>query len=161
MRRSALLSTLAVLTALTAAGACFAEGDCAPLPGGRPPFIDCPPPQMAGDIVMVPMRAIFEFMGCAVQFWPETGAIEARQGSHVVDLWLGNTSARVNGRVMTMQLAPRQIDGATYIPLRFVATAMGAGVDWSEDTKTVAVRYARRKGTLKLGQRGISAIYCG
>ena len=111
---------------------------------------------------MVPMRAIFAFMACSVRFWPETSAIEvhAYDGKAIV-LWLGNRQAQVGGRLMTLQVPPRTVGDTTYVPLRFIATAMGATVAWSEATKTATVCYCRRKGMMRLGQRGIAAIYCG
>ena len=162
MKRIVIVGVLAVVSAIAAGQVAWGEGHCAPLPGDRPPFIDCPPPIVADGTVMVPMRAIFTFMSCSVRFWPETNAIEvhAYDGKAIL-LWLGNKQARVDGRLMTLQAAPRAVGDTTYVPLRFIATAMGATVGWSEATKTATVCYCRRKGTLTLEQRGISAIYCG
>jgi hypothetical protein len=160
MRRAVLVLVLLLSVVVLAAGVGWSEG-CAPLPGDRSPFIDCPPPLVMGGAVMIPMRPMFTFMAATVQFWPETGAIQARAFDRTITMWLGNTQARVAERLMTMQVPPTEVNGSTYIPLRFIATALGATVGWDENSKTVTVCYCRRKGTMKVGERGISAVYCG
>ena len=162
MKHAVASGGLGLLIAIAAMPAAWCGGTCAPLPGDRPPFIDCPAPIAAEGAVLVPMRAIFTFMACTVRFWPETNAIEvhAYDGKTII-LWLGNKQAQVDGRLMTLDVPPRAVDDTTYVPLRFIATAIGATVGWSEATKTATVCYCRRKGTMQLGRRGISAVYCG
>lgn len=97
-----------------------------------------------------------------VQFWPEAGAIEARSSSgKVIDMWLGNIQAKVDGQLIRLDVAPREINGTTYVPLAFVARAMGATVKWNEKTKTVTITSSGCSSTMTIGQRGIHAAACG
>ena len=107
---------------------------------------------------MVPMRAMFEWLGCKVTYWPQNGAIEAAGSGKTINLWVGNSKARVDGQTVALQAAPREINGTAYVPLRFVAVAMGASVDWSESAQTVTVKQGGRTGIMKVGQRGIRTI---
>ena len=109
---------------------------------------------------MVPMRAIFEWLGCAVQFYPENNGIRARGAGKTIEMWLGNDQARVDGRIVALDAAPRELDGNTYVPLRFVGESMGAEVQWTESTKSATVKYGGKMGIMRVGQRGILSMAC-
>jgi len=110
---------------------------------------------------MVPMRTVFTWFGLSVQFWPEAGAIEARGTGKTIGMWLGNNQAKVDGRLMRLDAAPREINSTTYVPLAFAARAMGAEVQWTEKTKTVSIRWSGRMATMRVGQRGMRTVSCG
>jgi hypothetical protein len=111
---------------------------------------------------MVPMRAAFNWFGLPVQFWPEAGALEGRNSSgKTIDMWLGNTQARIDDRLVRLAAAPREINGTVYVPIAVVARAMGASVSWNETTKTVTMYWSGRTGVLHVGQRGIHGAGCG
>lgn len=46
---------------------------------------------------------------------------------------------RVNGLIIMPDVSPVVVDGRTLVPVRFVAEALGAFVDWNEDTNTVII----------------------
>lgn len=45
----------------------------------------------------------------------------------------------VDGKELHPTLQPRMIDGHVMVPLRTVAEALGADVDWNADTRTVTI----------------------
>lgn len=113
--------------------------------------------------VMVPMRAIFEWLGARVDYDSATGAITARRGDTTVRIRVGDNHALVNG-VHTSLDAPAESRGVrTCVPLRFVAEALGARVDWDERTGTVTIHQGSRSGTIKVapGPTGGKAITSG
>lgn len=95
------------------------------------------PPVMRGNRVFVPMRAIFERLGSTVVY--SNGNINAQGNGHSVHLTMGSTQAMINGQSYTMDVAPFSIAGRTEVPLRFVAQALGATVNWNSNTSTVAI----------------------
>ena len=95
------------------------------------------PPVMRSNRVFVPMRAIFERLGSSVAF--SNGVINSQGNGRNVHLTIGSTNASVNGSPITMDVAPFTIAGRTEVPLRFVAQALGATVDWNANTSTVAI----------------------
>lgn len=95
------------------------------------------PPVMRNGRVFVPMRAIFERLGSSVVF--SNGNINSQGNGHNVHLVIGSTNASVNGQAITMDVAPFTIAGRTLVPLRFVAQALGANVDWNSNSETVAI----------------------
>lgn len=59
---------------------------------------------------------------------------------------LGNDQAqasditlRIDGRVVQSDVAPFILDGRTFVPLRFIAEALGEDVQWDGNTRTVYI----------------------
>jgi formylglycine-generating enzyme len=108
---------------------------------------DAPAYQSKGT-TMVPMRAIFEWLGAEVSFDSATGLITAKRGEQVVSLKPGDRTATVNGESKTMSAPAETRQGRTFVPLRFVAEAFGADVGWDASTGTVTVKDGVNSGTL-------------
>jgi hypothetical protein len=54
-------------------------------------------------------------------------------------LAIGETDYTVGGVSRTMDTAPEIVNGRTMVPLRFVAEALGAKVDWNNNSRTAIV----------------------
>jgi hypothetical protein len=67
--------------------------------------------------------------------------LDIRLGSRTVTMWVGKTTAKVNGSSTAMSTAPAIIGGRTMIPLRFVAENLGCLVGWDQPTKGVTLVY--------------------
>ncbi|MBQ7040112.1 MAG: copper amine oxidase N-terminal domain-containing protein, partial [Clostridia bacterium] len=86
---------------------------------------------------MVPMRAIFEALGCTVAWDGDTQqAIGIKNGNKVV-VAIGNTAAYIGGEFTEIDQPPVLMNSRTLVPLRFVSEAYGCEVDWNGDTQTV------------------------
>jgi hypothetical protein len=79
---------------------------------------------------MVPMRGIFESLGAQVEWLAESQTILAHRGNREVRLQIGSTMAYVDGVGRPMDVAPAIQQDRTYVPLRFVAEALNASVNW-------------------------------
>jgi len=97
------------------------------------------PPVVLDGRVLVPLRGIFEQMGATVEWENATRTVLAVRGSTVVELVIGRRSAQVNNRTVPMDVPAMIIGGRTLVPLRFISEAMGATVQWQEDTRTVLI----------------------
>jgi hypothetical protein len=95
------------------------------------------PPVMRNSRVFVPMRAIFERLGSTVAY--SNGQINAQGNGRSVHLTLGSNTATINGQPLQMDVAPFTVAGRTEVPLRFVAQALGASVNWNGNTQTVYI----------------------
>ncbi|HUA08495.1 MAG TPA: copper amine oxidase N-terminal domain-containing protein [Candidatus Acidoferrales bacterium] len=110
---------------------------------GTPMTFDQPPVVQAGR-VYVPLRGIFERLGASVVC--QSGTINAMSRGRVISLRIGSTSAVVDGRTQALD-APPFIEGSrTLVPLRFVAQALGASVNWNDGTSTVTIESAYAVG---------------
>lgn len=94
-------------------------------------------PVVVNNRVFVPMRAIFERLGSTVSY--ANGNINAQGNGRSVHLAIGSMNASVNGNPLTMDVAPFLVNGRTEVPLRFVAQALGANVNWNGNTSTVYI----------------------
>lgn len=53
----------------------------------------------------------------------------------------------VNGKEINSDIPPQIINGRTMVPIRFVAEALQANVEWDENTKTVKITTASQSAT--------------
>jgi hypothetical protein len=103
---------------------------------GQPQTFPQPPIEQAGR-VFVPLRGIFEQLGASVVY--QNGTINATGRGRTVSLTIGSTQALVNGQPVTLDSPPFIAGASTLVPLRFVATALGANVQWNDGTSTVVI----------------------
>jgi hypothetical protein len=97
------------------------------------------PPQMQGSRIMVPMRGVFEHMGAQLAWDPSARTVRAVRGESRVVVTVGKTDAMVNGQVAAVETPPIVAEGRVMVPLRFLAHALGAKVEWLGADRTVAI----------------------
>ncbi len=127
------------------------------LPGGDVPSPGLPAPSSAsaaGALLIfgrayVPMRAVFEWLGATVGY--SEGIIAAVSGARSVRLAVGSHQAHIDGRPVQMDTFPVVIAGICFVPLRFVATSMGASVSYDVATATATISQDGRSITYSVG----------
>jgi len=125
------------------------------------------PPLIIGNRTMVPMRVIFEAFGFEVEWFEESQDIQATMRSDANDLGFGwgtlvelridNTEMRVSGgpvtvddrppplipwsthMIITLDVPPMIVDNHTLVPLRAIMIGLNSGVEWDDDTRTIAI----------------------
>lgn len=103
---------------------------------GQTMSFDQPPIVQAGR-VFVPLRGVFQQLGASVVY--ANGQINATGNGRTISLRIGSTQALVDGRPATLDVAPFVVGSRTLVPLRFIAQALGASVNWNDSTSTVVV----------------------
>jgi predicted secreted protein len=96
-----------------------------------------PPPIERAGRVFVPLRGVFERLGASVVY--ANGTINATGNGRNIQLHIGSNAATVNGSAQTLDQAPFVIGASTYVPLRFVSEALGAGVNYDGANQIVAL----------------------
>ena len=124
-----------------------AENDISVVVDGTTLTFDVPP-TVVNQRTMLPLRAVFEFLGAEVEWIPEENGIRATTDTLDLYMQLGNPEMTVNGVVYPLDAAPFAINGRTLIPVRAVSEAFAAEVEWIQETSTVKIatydeRYAR------------------
>lgn len=71
----------------------------------------------------------------------------------VITLTIGSVNATVNGESVANDVAPMVVNDRTMLPIRFVAEALGANVDWYEPLQTVTVKSRKTDISIKIGQK--------
>lgn len=97
------------------------------------------PPQLINDRTMVPMRAIFEALGCSVSWNDESQTATGERNGKRVSVTIGSSNASVGGLPVTIDQSAVLINDRTLVPLRFVSEAFDAEVMWNNDTQTVTI----------------------
>ncbi len=95
------------------------------------------PPRMVDGRILIPLRAVFNALGATVKY--ENKIIEGRRGDKSVILSPGQPTAKINGKDVELDVPPMLIDKVTYVPLRFVASALGDDVKYDAAAKTIIV----------------------
>ncbi|HEY2474056.1 MAG TPA: copper amine oxidase N-terminal domain-containing protein [Candidatus Cybelea sp.] len=98
-----------------------------------------PPIERAGR-VFVPLRGIFEQLGASVVY--SNGQINATGRGRTISLTIGSTQAVVDRQPATLDVAPFIVGATTFVPLRFISQALGASVNWNNQTSTVTIASA-------------------
>lgn len=134
-----LLASLTLVLALVVPSIASAQAQNATVTvsvNGQTIQFDQPPVERAGR-VYVPLRGVFEHLGASVVY--QNGQINATRGSTTVQLNIGSTSAIVNGQQMALDSPPFLIGARTLVPLRFVAQALGAIVNYDNSNQSVSI----------------------
>ena len=102
-------------------------------------------PKIVNDRTMLPMRAIFEILGARVTWVAEHKTIFAVAGPHLMVLQIGNDVMSLQKvsddttEVITLDAPPYIYKDRTLVPVRAVAEAMDAKVEWDAETRTVTI----------------------
>jgi hypothetical protein len=109
---------------------------------GQPVAMDVPP-KMINASLMVPLRFVGYGLGAQVEWHPQRREAVIRGGGRTVIARVGDYRLRFDGQTITSYDPPRIIQGRVLLPLRVVAYALGAEVDWDARTKVVGITTAR------------------
>ena len=99
--------------------------------------------QIINDRTMVPLRKIFEVLGCEIEWNGETRTVIAKQAEKEIVLQINNKVAikRENGEEekIILDTAPVIVNSRTLVPLRFVAESLEKQVGWDKSSYTAII----------------------
>lgn len=95
------------------------------------------PPITVNGRVLIPLRKVFNALGASVKY--ENKMIDSQRGQQTVQLSPGSNAAKINGQDVLLDVPPLLVGTVTYVPLRFVAQALGSNVAYDAAAKTVTV----------------------
>lgn len=87
-------------------------------------------PMVVNGRTLVPIRAVIENLGGTVEWDATDQKTTVKLGDNTVDLWIGKTTARVNGSETITDAPPNIINSRTMLPLRFISESLGSEVYW-------------------------------
>ncbi|MDO4563635.1 MAG: copper amine oxidase N-terminal domain-containing protein, partial [Clostridia bacterium] len=98
------------------------------------------PPTIENNRTLAPMRAIFEALGCTIEWDDETKTVTAAaDDGTVITLTIGEMFAMKNGEVLELDCAAKIENGRTVVPVRFIAEALSCTVNWNNDARCVEI----------------------
>ena len=82
------------------------------------------------DRTLLPLRLISETLGAKVSWSDKERKVTIEDSGNKIELIIGDMHPKINGKTTTIDVAPRIYNDYTYVPVRFVAEALGCKVDW-------------------------------
>ncbi|WP_375790276.1 copper amine oxidase N-terminal domain-containing protein [Paenibacillus agricola] len=76
-------------------------------------------------------------LGFGVRWDQDSRTVFAEKAGVQITLQVDNTEAILNGDSTTLSVAPRNIEGSVFVPIRFVGEASSFEVSWDSATKTI------------------------
>lgn len=143
IKRISILTIIASIL-ISVCSVCCAENDISVRLNNEQLEFDIPP-QLIGDRTMVPMRAIFEALGCDVKWIDEHSLIIAMNGEKIIAMMIGKANMPIQNivtgeeKTAVLDSPPVIVNDRTLVPVRAVSEALGAEVDWIEETNTVVI----------------------
>ncbi len=96
-------------------------------------------PIIKNDRTLVPMRAIFEALGAEVTWDNTERAAVGKKDGNTVKIKIGEAALYKNGERIELDCAAEIANDRTLVPVRAIAEAFGAHVDWDNDTRCVII----------------------
>jgi len=91
--------------------------------------------------ILVPMRAIFEALGADVYWEAASQTITATRGADTIMMSISESEMTRNGHTISFDVAPSIRDGRAFVPVRAIAEALDAEVNWDSGSNTVLIRH--------------------
>ena len=96
-------------------------------------------PIIRNSRTMLPVRFVAENLGATVGWDDATKTVSVKSADATIEIVIGATTAKVNGKEITLD-SPAFIENSrTYLPVRVVAENLGATVAWDDATKTATL----------------------
>ncbi|MDD4663346.1 MAG: stalk domain-containing protein [Caldisericia bacterium] len=97
-------------------------------------------PFIRSNRTYVPLRFLAEAFQMDIQWIGPEQKIILKEEGVVIELWINRSVVRKNGQETRIDAVPLLIKSRTYVPIRFVAEALDARVEWESKTQTVIIR---------------------
>jgi|GEM_PF-4834735 len=115
-------------------------------------------PRMMSGRTLVPLRALAEALGGQVDYDDGTRTAIIYHGITTIGFPLDKKRMYIDEQEIILDVAAQALNGRTFIPARYLAEAVGAAVDWNEQTQTVIVRTPAQERKLSASYDSASAI---
>lgn len=96
-------------------------------------------PVVINGTTLIPIRAFIEALGGTVEWTEAEKKVTISIIDQRIELWTGNTTAKVNGETMISPVPPQEFNGRTMLPIRFVAEALNLEVKWNGQTGLILI----------------------
>ncbi len=102
-------------------------------------FMSGEAPLIRNDRTFVPLRLVSESLDARVNWDDQSRTIDIANRHSQIRLFLNHAFAYMNAKKIQLDTPPFLVGNTTYIPLRFVATALGADVYYDVRNRTVSI----------------------
>lgn len=96
-------------------------------------------PELLESRTLVPLRSIFEAMGAGVEWDGATSTAIAKRDGIEVKIQIGANEMYKNGNTIPVDVPAMLLNDRTMVPVRVIAEAFGADVQWNGNGRTVII----------------------
>lgn len=97
------------------------------------------PPIIENGRTLVPVRAIFEVLGCQVDWEPTTRTVTGTNEDIKIKLKINDKTAYINDEPVLLDVPAKILNKRTLVPVRFISESLKRKVDWNQSSKTVVI----------------------
>lgn len=149
MRRKVFAVLCIIGIIIAGCSVCFAQGTIIEMPeikiiidGEQKPFSDVP--IVANSRTLLPLRQILVYLGVPNDdqhiIWDQTTqSVTVKHNGTEIYLKLYDNTAKVNGRIVTLDVQSTAYKNRTYIPARFASEVLNKKVEWDGRIKAVYI----------------------
>ncbi|MEN6390024.1 MAG: stalk domain-containing protein [Syntrophomonas sp.] len=96
-----------------------------------------PPPVIIEGRTLVPVASLADALQARVVWDGEQQIVTVTRGNDTIRMRTDSAQARMNGQDLYLEVAVCNIEDRVYVPLVPVAEALGAKLEWNEETRTL------------------------
>lgn len=101
-------------------------------------------PVVEGGVTLVQFRPIFEKLGYDVTYSVDKekklyNVISAEKNGSMIMFIIGQTQAEAGGKFYNLSVPPKNINGSSMVPLRFIAEVSGYDVNWNPNLNRIDI----------------------
>lgn len=98
------------------------------------------PPIIENQRTLVPLRGVFEYMYASVSWFEELQKIIIQKDDIFISTQINSKIVQVNENLLTMDIAPKIVNGYTMVPIRFISETLGMNVSWQNETRKIEIK---------------------
>jgi len=91
------------------------------------------------EVIFVPAKPVFETLGAYTRWDPGNEVFSSSLGEFEVYLPAGSHEVTIDGETVTWEAPVKLVDDTVYAPVEPVTEALGAFVEWDEETREVII----------------------
>ena len=95
--------------------------------------------KMTNNRTLISLREYFESLGAVVIWQQKDNSVLISKGTKKIELKIGDKIAYTDGKKITLDQASYEVNGRTYVPVRFVAEALNSTVLWNQKLNKVLI----------------------
>ncbi len=96
-------------------------------------------PELLESRTLVPLRSIFEAMGAEIEWDRTTSTAIAKRDGVEIKIQIGANEMYKDGKSIPVDVPARLLNDRTMVPVRVIAEAFGADVQWNQNGRTVLI----------------------
>ncbi|MGB3367488.1 MAG: copper amine oxidase N-terminal domain-containing protein [Acidaminobacteraceae bacterium] len=97
------------------------------------------PPVIKNGRTLLPVSAITNGIGADIEWISADQKIIIKKGEDVIELWIDNNIALVNGIEVELDASPEIMNSRTIVPLRFILEIFKFKVEWNQEDETIEI----------------------